>query len=84
MKMTIDEFLACPQGMRLEEWEKILQEQKKIKNKIRRLSIERDDLTDALEILSDEQGSDRYQKKEQRLNKVEEEIRKLCTRLKEI
>lgn len=77
MKMTLAEALSCPKGMNFEEYQKKLEADKKIAKRLRRLSFERDSLEDALDILSDEQGSERYQTKARRLEKVMEEIERL-------
>lgn len=77
MKMTIEQLLAMPDGMSIEEYSRILETQEKRKRRLQRLSQERDYLEDALVVLSDEVGSPRYQKKAKRLEKVRAEIEKL-------
>lgn len=81
MRMTIEQALACPRGMTIEEYSRFLEEQEKRNKRLRRLSQERDFLLDGLAILSDEVGSDRYQKKAKRLEKVKAEIERLQTNL---
>lgn len=60
MKMTIAEALSIPVGMKFDEYEKLLEEKKKLFAKIRKLSITIQDEEDSLEMLSDEVGSERY------------------------
>ena len=81
MRITIEEVLACPKGMSVEEYHLLLEKQEKRNQRLRRLSSERDFLLDGLAVLSDEVGSDRYQKKWKRLQKVKAEIDRLQTNL---
>lgn len=81
MKMTIEQALACPRDMTLEEYSRFLETQEKRNKRLRRLSQERDFLIDGLAVLSDEVGSDRYQKKWKRLQKVKAEIERLQPKL---
>ena len=81
MRITIEEVLACPKGMSVEEYHLLLEKQEKRNKRLRRLSQERDFLLDGLAVLSDEVGSDRYQKKWKRLQKVKAEIERLQTNL---
>lgn len=60
--MTLEELFKIPKGMSLEEYEKLLKEKQKLERKIRKAS---DDIffeEDSLQILSDEVGSERYNK----------------------
>lgn len=77
MRITIEEVLACPKGMSIEEYHLLLEKKEKRNQRLRRLSLERDFLLDGLVVLSDEVGSDRYQKKWKRLQKVKAEIERL-------
>lgn len=77
MRMTIEQILSWPKGMSLKEYEKLLQEQEKTKKRIRRLSNEMYELEDALQVLEDEHGSERYNKKARRLEKAKAEIQRL-------
>ena len=79
--MTIEQALACPRDMTREEYSRFLETQEKRNKRLRRLSQERDFLLDGLVVLSDEVGSDRYQKKWKRLQKVKAEIDRLQTNL---
>lgn len=81
MRITIEEVLACPKGMSIEEYHLLLEKKEKRNKRLRRLSQERDFLLDGLAVLSDEVGSDRYQKKWKRLQKVKAEIDRLQTNL---
>lgn len=75
--MTLSEFLSMPKGMKPDELEAELKRKNKINNQLRKLSTERYDLLDALDVLKDEVGSDRYNKKKSRLSEVEAKIEKL-------
>ena len=75
--MTLSEFLSMPKGMKLDEWEAELKRRNKINNQLRKLNTEYYDLLDALDVLKDEIGSDRYNKKKSRLSEVEAKIEKL-------
>ena len=75
--MTLSEFLSMPKGMKPDEWEVELKRRNKINNQLRKLSTERYDLLDALDVLKDEVGSDRYNKKKSMLSEVETKIEKL-------
>lgn len=77
-KMTIEQLLSCPKGMSFQEYLKQLELDEKKAKRLRRLSSERDFLEDALEVLQDEKGSERYEKKSKRLTKVNEEIMRLA------
>lgn len=75
--MTIQDLLRMPKGMKPDEWEAELKCRNKINNQLRKLNTERYDLLDALDVLKDEIGSDRYNKKKSRLSQVEAKIEKL-------
>lgn len=79
MKMTFTELMAWPNGMSLEEYERQLEEKQKREARMKKLGEERDFLQDALEVLKDEPGSERYIKKAKRLEKVEAEIIRLTS-----
>ena len=72
--MTFEQLMMMPSGMSIEQYQRQLDAQEKNNKRLRQLSKERDFLEDALEILKDEQGSERYEKKAKRLAKVNEEI----------
>lgn len=75
--MTLSEFLSMPKGMKPDEWESELKRKNKINSQLRKLNTERYDLLDALDVLKDEIGSDRYNKKKSMLSEVETKIEKL-------
>jgi tetrahydromethanopterin S-methyltransferase subunit G len=79
--MTIQDLLRMPKGMKPDEWESELKRRNKINSQLRKLNTERYDLLDALDVLKDEIGSDRYNKKKSRLSEVETKIEKLKTSL---
>lgn len=78
--VTLSEFLAIPSGMSIEEWDKELKRQKRVDNKIRRISDRIFECDDALEVLADEKGSDRWNRwnteREQLINQREQLIKK--------
>ena len=75
--MTLSEFLSMPKGMKPDEWESELKRKNNINSQLRKLNTERYDLLDALDVLKDEIGSDRYNKKKSMLSEVETKIEKL-------
>lgn len=76
MKMTIEEFLQCPKGMPFEEYEKRLRKIRRTRSRLDKLCRDRDFLEDGLQILSDEQGSDRWLNKKAQLDKINSDIAK--------
>ena len=60
MKMTLSEVLACPVGMSFEEYGKLLQKKKSLEKKLNAEADKADALRDKLDILMDEQGSERW------------------------
>ena len=77
MKMTIDELLRWPKGMSLEEYQRQLRREKRKNSRIRKLREEQYDLEDALQVLEDEKGSERYIRKARRLEEIKTEISRL-------
>lgn len=77
MKMTMDELLSWPKGISLEEYQKQLRKEKRKRSRIRKLANEIDELEDALQVLEDEHGSERYIRKAKRLAEIKEELRRL-------
>lgn len=77
MKMTISEALSIPKSMNFEEYGKILEKKKKIQTSIRNLSIKIEDQECSLEVLSDEIGSERYNRHLQEKQKYESKRLKL-------
>ena len=60
MKMTLSEVLACPVGMKFEEYSKLLHKKKSLEKKLNAEADKADALRDKLDILTDEQGSERW------------------------
>lgn len=79
--MTIQDLLKMPKGMKPNEWEAELKRRNRISGQLRKLNTERYDLLDALDVLKDEIGSDRYNKKKSRLSEVEAKIENLKANL---
>lgn len=82
MKMTLEKALGCPRNMDFEEYTERLAKLEKVQNKLYRLSTRRDELEDALEILADEIGSERWKKKKDELDKVNDKMIKLLNEYK--
>ena len=78
--MTISEFLQCPKGMPFDEYEKHLLKIRRTRSRLHKLCIDRDSLEDGLQVLSDEQGSERWLNKKAQLDKVNSDIAK-CTKI---
>ena len=75
--MTLDEFFNIPKGMSMEEWEKELKRQKRQDRKKRKLSDQIQECEDALEVLEDEKGSDRWVKWNDRLTELQGKLGEL-------
>lgn len=82
--MTLAEALSIPKGMTFEEYEKLLKDKKKLENQIRKTSDTIDSEELSLEILSDEVGSERYNKHLEIKQKAEAKREKANTKLKTI
>ena len=72
--MTLQEFMACPRDIPMEDWEKAIEARHKKERKIRRLYEKVQECEDALEVLADEKGSDRWNKWNNRLTELNEEL----------
>ena len=81
-KMTFEELLKMPKGMDIEEYNKLLKKQNRIKNRLTKVSKLIYDEEDSLEILSDEMGSDRYNRHLEKKQELENEQVKLLKKLK--
>ena len=81
MKMTIEEALSCPNGMSFEEYAKSLAKLKRQQKRLGKLIDQRYDLEDALDVLEDEAGSERWKKKKDELEKVNAQIEKLWNQM---
>lgn len=75
--MTIQDILSLPKGMTPEQWEKELKRRERIRQRLHRLSVERDCYQDKLDVLSCEEGSERYNWTKKQLDKVTSTIEKL-------
>ena len=87
--MTLHEFLQKPITMSLEEYEKFLKDKHKLENQITKESNKIFDEEDALEILTDEIGSERYnehlttkQKAEIKREKAQAKLKLLVEKIK--
>lgn len=81
MKITLDDLMNCPSGKSLEEY---LREKAKIKRQQKRLSKlidQRYDLEDALDVLEDEAGSERWKRKKDELESVNRKIDELWKKM---
>ena len=74
MRITFEELMTCPKDKSIDEWHKECQRIKRLRAKLYKLSIKRDELEDALEVLTDEAGSDRWKRKKAELEKVLKQI----------
>lgn len=81
MKMTLEEALNCPRGMSMEEYAKALAKTKRQQAKLAKLIDQRDFLEDALEVLEDEAGSERWKRKKAELEEVNAKIEKLWAKM---
>ena len=82
--MTITEALSIPKGMNFEEYEKLLNDKQKLEKQIAKASMEIDFEIDSLEVLSDEVGSERYNKHLQNKQKSEAKREKAQAKLQTI
>lgn len=71
MGLTFTEFLAIPKGMDFKEYEKLLDNKRKLEKRITKLSEDIDSEEDSLEILTDEIGSERYNRHLENKQKAE-------------
>lgn len=75
--MTIQDILSMPKGMTPEQWEKELKRRERIRQKLHRLSVGRDCYQDKLDVLSCEEGSERYNWTKKQIDKITATIEKL-------
>lgn len=81
MRATIDDLMNCPSGKSLEEY---LKEKARLKRQQKRLSKlidQRYDLEDALDVLEDEAGSERWKRKKAELESVNKKIDELWAKM---
>lgn len=81
-KMTFEELLKMPKGMDIEEYNKLLKKQKRLNNRLTKVSNLIYDEEDSLEVLSDEIGSDLYNRHLKKKQELENEQVKLLEKLK--
>ena len=81
MRMTLEEALSCPKGMSFDEYCKSLAKLKRDQKRLYNLTIKRDELEDALDVLEDEAGSERWKRKKDELEKVKAQIEKLRSKM---
>lgn len=85
MKMTLAEALACPPRMTFDEWGEYITQSKKIDKQIGKYSEDVYYLNYVIEeILSDEVGSDRYNKKLIEREKAQKKLNRLYQKRKEL
>lgn len=82
--MTIAGMLVMPKGMDLLEYENLLKEKHKSEKQIRKVSDTISAEEDSLEILSDEVGSERYNKHLVNKQKAESKREKAQIKLEQI
>ena len=80
--MTLEEMLKMPKGMDIEEYNKLLKKQKRIKNHLTKVSNLIYEENDSLDVLIDEIGSDRYNRHLEKKQELENEQAKLLEQLK--
>ena len=80
--MTLEEMLKIPKGMDIEEYNKLLKKQKRIKNRLTKVSNLIYEENDSLDVLTDEIGSDRYNRHLEKKQELENEQAKLLEQLK--
>jgi hypothetical protein len=82
--MTLGEVLLIPKGMTFEEYEKLLKEKHKLEKQIAKASDDIYDEMDSLDILSDEEGSENYNRHLQAKLKAESKRAKAQQKLNAI
>ena len=71
MGLTLAEFLAIPIGMDFKEYEKLLNDKRKLERQITKISNDIYGEEDSLDVLADEIGSERYNKHLENKRKAE-------------
>lgn len=82
--MTLTEMLAMPKGMSLIDYENLLKEKQKLERQIRKASDTIFAEEDSLGILTNEVGSERYNKHLMNKQKAEAKREKAQTKLQQI
>ena len=75
--MTVEEFMNKPKGMSFEKYDALLKKKKVEEKKARSLSIKIQECEDALQVLADEAGSERYRRWESVLEKYRQEMKRI-------
>lgn len=75
--MTLDEFLNMPKGTNIVEYQKSLCMKKKEENRIRSLASKIQECEDALDVLSDEEGSERWKRWSEKLDECMKKMNQL-------
>ena len=73
--MTIQDLLSIPNGISFEEWEKRIKKRDSLRKRIRSMWNKHYDIMDALDVLQNEVGSERWNAKKDLLSKVDDKIR---------
>lgn len=79
--MTLGEALLIPKGMTFEEYEKLLKDKRRLEKQISKAGEEMYCEIDCLDTLSDEEGSERYNKHLQAKLKAESKMEKALCKL---
>ena len=82
MGLTLQEFLAIPKGMNFKEYEKLLDDKKRLEKQIAKASNDIFNEEDSLEVLADEVGSERYNRHLENKQKAESKREKAQQKLK--
>lgn len=82
--MTLTEFSKMPKGLTMPQYEKLLQEKKRLEKQVKKYSGLIDFESDALDILKDEAGNERCKKHIEQMQHYTTEKEKALKRLTEI
>ena len=82
--MTLTEFSKMPKGLTMPQYEKMLQEKKRLEKQVKKYSGLIDFALDALDILKDEAGSERHKKHMEQMQHNTTERERASKRLAEI
>ena len=82
--MTLTEFSQMPKGLTMPQYEKLLQEKKRLEKQVKKYSGLIDFEADSLDILKDEAGSDRHKKHFEQMQHYTTEREKALKRLADI
>lgn len=82
--MTLQEFSQMPNNMTITQYEQLLKEKERLQRRIRRLSQSLLFEDDSLEVLKDEEGSDRYNKHLEQKHRYNKKLKEFQKELDEI